>query len=392
MLDKRRVRLVTELYLYFLVHIFFKGFLHPVWFFNSVRRCVRKGRKAAWIDVFGRYVPSNYGLKTVVHTKEPSLSILKKIKLVLPDDFFSVEPVSNMGVSFKQRILVVRAGAMGDVILLTPIIREIFNRRGGECSIDVATRYPEVFKNSPYVSKVYSPSGLRKSRKNYDLIINLDMAIERNKSMHITTVYKFYAFGVVEAMDDQPELFSTLQDKLAIQELIKIFPQGYIVCHNRDDESQPYRNVALKDWKKLLQKVSEHTGLPVLQVGGKGDVGIEGGKGLIDMRGKFSLQELRELVASSKLFIGTDAGPLHVASCTSTPIVAFFTLAHHSVRQPLRRDLANQFVPITPQVSCYGCAKEYPFVWGFECHRGDAYCTRAFDVQEAVEASIGFIN
>ena len=40
--------------------------------------------------------------------------------------------------------------------------------------------------------------------------------------------------------------------------------------------------------------------------------------------GDFDLGELRALVARSRLFIGGDTGPLHIAATTSTPVVAVF--------------------------------------------------------------------
>jgi lipopolysaccharide heptosyltransferase II len=40
--------------------------------------------------------------------------------------------------------------------------------------------------------------------------------------------------------------------------------------------------------------------------------------------GEFDLAELRALIAHSRLFIGGDTGPLHVAATTSTPIVALY--------------------------------------------------------------------
>jgi ADP-heptose:LPS heptosyltransferase len=40
--------------------------------------------------------------------------------------------------------------------------------------------------------------------------------------------------------------------------------------------------------------------------------------------GEFDLAELRALIARSKLFVGGDTGPLHIAATTRTPIVGIF--------------------------------------------------------------------
>jgi len=52
---------------------------------------------------------------------------------------------------------------------------------------------------------------------------------------------------------------------------------------------------------------------------------------IIDL-GEFDLQELRALIGQSRLFVGGDTGPLHIAACTVTPVVGIYgpTLAARS--------------------------------------------------------------
>jgi len=52
---------------------------------------------------------------------------------------------------------------------------------------------------------------------------------------------------------------------------------------------------------------------------------------IIDL-GEFDLQELRALIGRSRLFVGGDTGPLHIAASTATPVVGLFgpTLAARS--------------------------------------------------------------
>jgi len=112
---------------------------------------------------------------------------------------------------------------------------------------------------------------------------------------------------------------------------------------------------------------------------------------IIDARGKFTLQQLKGLIENAALFLGTDAGPLHVAACTQTPIISFFTIAHHEVRSPLR-DSKNIFVPIIPDVSCYGCLNLFPFGTEWTCQRGDFACSSKFDIKKAINACLSIIQ
>lgn len=47
------------------------------------------------------------------------------------------------------------------------------------------------------------------------------------------------------------------------------------------------------------------------------------GDRIIDL-GEFDLQELRALIGHSRLFVGGDTGPLHIASATDTPVVGIY--------------------------------------------------------------------
>lgn len=97
------------------------------------------------------------------------------------------------------------------------------------------------------------------------------------------------------------------------------------------------------------------------------------------------------LIKNAVLFLGTDAGPLHIAACTQTPIVSFFTVAHHEVRKPLRNEEAP-FTAITPQIECYGCQNQFKHTTQWRCLREDFLCTSKFNVKEALNACLNYIK
>jgi lipopolysaccharide heptosyltransferase II len=77
------------------------------------------------------------------------------------------------------------------------------------------------------------------------------------------------------------------------------------------------------------------------------------GDRILDL-GEFDLQELRALVGLSRLFVGGDTGPLHIAASTLTPIVGIYgpTLAARSApwRTPAARTISveKQDLPCRP--------------------------------------------
>ncbi len=396
---KNSNKIFLKLSLYLIGHLIFQGIRNPKKLFENLSKGVsfikEKGAKETYKHVYLSYLPRNYLLKTKINISEPSPSIYKKLFSIFGEINPKTDLKNSEGMPTKQNILVIRSGAMGDVLLATPIIRKLFKDRKGFCSIDVATRNKDLFKNSPYVNKVIQPKQLRDLKTSYELILNLDLAQEKNKNVHITDAYNFMAFGSNEvgqnSSNKQPELFSSESEIIRIKEWSKKFQDGYIVCHNRVDESQPYRNVPLQDWVTLVNRLAEKTNLPIIQIGSTDmDVAITGHHKLIDCRDAFTLQELKEVIQRAKLFLGTDAGPLHVAACTNTPIISFFTIAHHEFRKPLRAN--SVFHPITPNIDCYGCVKDYPLVWGFDCVRKDNACVNKFNIDKAYEKALEVLS
>jgi len=86
--------------------------------------------------------------------------------------------------------------------------------------------------------------------------------------------------------------------------------------------------------------------------------------------GEFDLSELRALVDRAALYIGGDSGPLHVASTTSTPIVALFgpTLPERSMpwRDP---QVASTAVDAGP-LPCRPCHQRACVPGDFRCLTG----------------------
>jgi len=102
--------------------------------------------------------------------------------------------------------------------------------------------------------------------------------------------------------------------------------------------------------------------------------------------GEFDLAELRALVSRSRLFIGGDTGPLHVAATTRTPIVGLYgpTLAERSApwRDP-RIPTESLFVADLP---CRPCDQRVCAPGDFRCLTTlmpDAVVTAAERVMQA---------
>ena len=100
---------------------------------------------------------------------------------------------------------------------------------------------------------------------------------------------------------------------------------------------------------------------------------------IVDL-GEFDLQELRALIGRSRLFVGGDSGPLHVAAATSTPIVGIYgpTLAARSA--PWRSDEMLTISVEQHDVPCRPCNQRV-------CAPGDFRCLTTLTPDTVIRAA-----
>jgi hypothetical protein len=275
---------------------------------------------------------------------------------------------------------------MGDVLLATPIVRQLYKDNGGKCHIDVLTLKPEIFSNSPYIRRVFTPETFSEAKGPYTRVINLDLAYENMPHVHIVDAYAITSHGAAEKIENKRlELFSSDADRDRAKSVqTKDINDDYVVIHMRKD-TWPSRNLPDATWKKILDILLECTDCKLVQVGSTHEIAFDYHPRLLNMLGKFNIHELREIIAGAQCYVGVDSGTLHIAACTDTPIIAMFSSAHHRLREPLERPPKARFIPIHPAVDCYGCQEHYPPpITGVICHRGDPYsppCKDAIDVE-----------
>jgi len=265
------------------------------------------------------------------------------------------------------RILVKRAGALGDVIMTTGIVRALYEQHNGDCEIDVVTQYPTVFARNPYINQL-GESGV------YDQVVDLDLAYELRPDVHTIKAYADKAG--VDAAQCRIELFPSDADRAAIANAG--LPEKFVAIHMRN-HFWPNRNLPADFWMDLMGNIIAHTDMAVVQVGGGQDLqfGDIPGK-LINTVGKLDLHQSVALFERSTAYIGVDSGSYHIAACTDVPMVGLFTAFKSEYREPIGRQ--GSHVNIAADIDCYGCAETMPApIVSYKCNRGDEQCTRSFN-------------
>jgi len=123
---------------------------------------------------------------------------------------------------------------------------------------------------------------------------------------------------------------------------------------------------------KFIDLLDEQASFPVILTGSSEDgpatdMILSGcRKPPFSLVGRLGLRELRHLIGLSRLFVGSDSGPMHIAATTSTPIVAYFgpTLPAHFA--PWKADA----VILEKDIPCRPCRQTECITNDFRCIRG----------------------
>lgn len=291
-----------------------------------------------------------------------------------------------MNIENSIKILVRRRAALGDVIMSTGVVRELTRRYN--CTIDVATEFPNVYDNNPHVRAVYHTNAMP-DISIYDLYINLDDAYELNPVNHYVDSYFYRAFGTSTVDDKTPELFANELD----QEILNNFKLDnelakYIVVHIR----QWYwalKNMSWDTWYSVFEQLfTQRTDFKIVCVGTKQD-GFVDHPLFVDARDHLSVQQQKLLMDSADCFVGIDSGPYHIAACATTSIVSL-----HTHLLPDRIIPQNRLViPVLADVDCVGCndVQSRP-VRQVICKYGDFRCSTSFDAEIIANNILGLFK
>jgi predicted lipopolysaccharide heptosyltransferase III len=128
----------------------------------------------------------------------------------------------------------------------------------------------------------------------------------------------------------------------------------------------------------LARQIHKEFGFSVVVVGGVGDVGTaekivsQCGRWAVSAAGQITLLQLGALIKRASLFVGNDAGPMHVAAAVQTPVVGLFGPTNPRVWSPWGKG----HEVIWKQIDCTPCWKDD------DCDRGDLNCMRQISADE----------
>jgi len=294
------------------------------------------------------------------------------------------------------RYLVTRYGAIGDSILITPLLRYLKEKGNevylhtSETGLKILAENPFVDKIVPYKSNSIPPEkldefweGLRKAYE-CDKHINLCESIEVSLALHPSTPqynlpkkermrlynknYYDYCFEfsknqcseIEEIKGKRGELFFTKEEEMSMQKIIEEFKKErgvkkilmWALTGSGRNKTYPYFIQVVGELLKLYPEWAILTvGDNVCQMF---EYPFEEEQRVIRRSGKW---EIRQSLLATKyvdLVVAPDTGILHGAGCFDTPKIGLFG---HSTKENVTKYFKNDFSLESEGVSCSPCLR-----------------------------------
>ena len=294
-----------------------------------------------------------------------------------------------MKIETPTRILVKRRAALGDVVMSTGVVRELYKRHSGTCAITVETEHPLVYKNNPYIADLRNWGEV--NNNDFDVVYNLDDAYELNPENHFITSMFSRVFGTQCATINQtPDLHADENDKALVDADIKEIDSPFFAIHMRN-WAWPLKNIDVDIWADIVGKVfSQRTDHKVITVGGPTDYTFDHPL-FVNKNAQYTPQQLAYFLNSAKCFVGIDSGPFQIAGASDVHVIGLLTHNPPQYIMPLRKlDTMWNATAIQANVACAGCnVNQQRPVRQIVCQHGDYRCNKTWDTDKIAQAILG---
>jgi len=302
----------------------------------------------------------------------------------------------------SSRILVVRVGALGDTLMVTPLLRHL-RARQPETELDFLCSglAAPLLELNPHVSKLFPLRGrnvpwflsLEKRRlvdrlraRDYDLAILLESAprygllLERARLRRIRSfaetafdpalhaiVNNLRVAGIdgVEPDDLDMDLSLGPDDERAAVRLLEGLASPRIGVHigwgpqgRKKNQARRLRGWSLANFVQLIRRILIYSEAGVVLTGSAEDARdaeilcrtMAGGR-VRSIAGKTKVRELASVIKSLDLLISVDSGPCHMAAALGTPLVVLWGPGRLEQTRPV-----SSFTPIRVLRHAVPCA------------------------------------
>jgi len=270
----------------------------------------------------------------------------------------------------NAKVCIVRkVGGIGDVLMLTPVLREIkksFPKVSLTFAIDMHTTgggvYHQLVRNAPFVDSIVDARYVQ--RGSYDFVLNVSSVCLRYEHSGLPELNRIDLFARAAG-------FSSLKSKRPFYQVesSEAVPHNgvfYVLLHTASNEEKRCWPIA-----KYLELVEQLSDLPIKFL-------------IADFNQKYqrwnrfdsckdisccSIRELGAWIQRADIFVGPDSGPMHIAGALGTKSVVLFG----SIPPGSRINYYPSHKAITSGAACAPC-------WYSKCPY-DIKCMKNIEVQ-----------
>lgn len=303
---------------------------------------------------------------------------------------------------YPTRILVIRAGQLGDTAYASSIIEPLRHHYGEDTIIDwvAKTGIGNIFQQDPRINNIFQIKSRRtpllfnrgklkvlfhSMTTPYDVVVNLELGKIFNDMVRLIRAhikigmpYKHFTEPPESHAVDNLKLiyksFLKSEDiELAMPSLIGIkpavikerfnLPSNYYILvpansHLDKRTTINHRAWPIEHWKVLMQQLSEN-GMTTVVIGGKNEESFfeqfePYPKNVLSLVGKTNFPELIGLIQGAKCVITTDTGPAHIAASVNTPVIALIGPTNYKRTGPYQTKY-NKIRIISVNLDCSPC-------------------------------------
>lgn len=292
-----------------------------------------------------------------------------------------------------KEILVVRFSSLGDIVLITGVLKYVKENVSENIEIDLLTysNFASVLQDYPYIRNIYTIkkgdslvdlNETMSTMPNYDIVFDLHNNI-RSRFVRLISSCKSFVYNKHSLIRRLYVKYRLFRSKLHEHTVVKYFKpfmkafnlnmpdiellRPYLPFPNIERNNSlknavihPFASKATKEWPFFaeLGSLLSDDGLNVVYIG-SGEINVPSSAD--DKTGKVSLSALIEFIAQADIFITTDSGPMHIATALNIPTIAVFG--------PTTKELGFYPPFKNTKVIEYACLKCRP------CHiHGSSYC------------------
>ncbi|MBW0000635.1 MAG: glycosyltransferase family 9 protein [Verrucomicrobia bacterium] len=253
---------------------------------------------------------------------------------------------------------VVRDVALGDVLMCTPVLREV-KRRNPRCRIRFYTKYESLVKGLPYIDEVLpheqAPPGAVLLRYEHGVPpeVHLSRILGDRIGLNVT--------------DTRPDCVVREDLVEGYKQALAHLPRPRIVFLRRASVWTPNKNWPDSNWVALITSLAPNA--TMIEIGQKeASTQAIAGLNYVDMRDQTSLEQLVALIAVADLYVGPVSGPMHIAVAVGTSSVTLcggYESPRGLQHAPGVKSTANVF--LSSDLPCAPCWLREPCPIGLKC-------------------------